>query len=252
MCIRDSSSTIAAVSDAMQALGGNESTALPVAKKEENSEMDSIQIIIKNLLAIINKIKSSQSSFFGASTSPVKILKGEINKCINMVASFIKSIIQKIRGAVITALNNVVKDTIYLLFPNQRPELNEAQNKATDTLGCLFNKIIDGLIKLVTSFIQQAIQNFVNAPLCAIEKGVGKILDYASNTISNALDTVLGPIESVLSGLTSGLSGAISSISSIANQIAEILQFLSCDEKQDVPEIRELILKNLFLVLLAI
>jgi len=81
-------------------------------------ELDTIQIIIKNLLAFINRVRAASSSFFGASTAPFRIIKSEINKVINLVASFIKSLIQKIRGAVITALNNTVKDFVYFLFPN--------------------------------------------------------------------------------------------------------------------------------------
>ena len=58
---------VASVADVKQALGGNESVALPVAKKEEESEMDAIQVIIKNLLAITNKIKSASIIFLWCS-----------------------------------------------------------------------------------------------------------------------------------------------------------------------------------------
>lgn len=230
---------VASVADVKQALSGNEPAALPVAKKEEESEMDAIQVVIQNLLAVANKIKSSQTSFFGAATSPTKLLQAEINKAASMVAGFIKKIISKIRGAAITAIDNVVKDTVYLLFPNQRPDLNEVQNKATDTLSCVFNKIIDGLLQLILGMLKEMINNFVNAPMCAIENAVGKILGAAQSQISSALDSVFGAVDSAISGLLGSVSGVIGQVSSLAGQIADILSFFSCDENPDIPEIRQ-------------
>ena len=230
---------VASVADAKQALSGNESTALPVAKKEEESEVDAIQVIIKNLLAVTNKIKSSQSSFFGAATSPTKLLQSELNKSARAIASFIKKILSKIRGTIITAMDNIVKDTVYLIFPNQRPILNEATNKGTDTLSCVINKIIDGLFKLMMSFLKEVINNYVNAPMCAVENAINKMLDGAAQQVSGALDSVFGEIDSVIGGLTAGLGGALGSVTSLASQIADILSFFSCDPASDVPEIRE-------------
>ena len=192
--------SIAAISDPMQALAGNETTALKVADKNKENELDTVQIIIKNLLAVINRVRAASASFFGASTAPFRIIKSEINKVINLVASFIKSLIQKIRGTVITALNNAVKDFVYFLFPNQRPELEQLQVRATDTIGCVFNKIIDGLVALVKGFLEEFIQNNVNAPLCAVEGAVGKLLDNGLADVADALNNVLGPIQSVFAG----------------------------------------------------
>lgn len=234
--------SIAAISDPMQALAGNETTALPVADKNKENELDTVQIIIKNLLAVINRVRAASSSFFGASTSPFRIIKSEINKVVNLVASFIKSLIQKIRGTVITALNNSVKDFVYFLFPNQRPELEQLQVQATDTIGCVFNKLIDGLVALVKGFLEEFIQNNVNAPLCAVEGAVGKLLNNGLADVADALNSVLGPIQSVFGGIEGaanvggGLSGGIGGI---IDQIAAILQFLSCDETQQHPKIKE-------------
>lgn len=234
--------SIAAISDPMQALAGNETTALKVADKNKENELDTIQIIIKNLLAVINRVRAASSSFFGASTAPFRIIKSEINKVINLVASFIKSLIQKIRGTVITALNNAVKDFVYFLFPNQRPELEQLQVQATDTIGCVFNKIIDGLVALVKGFLEEFIQNNVNAPLCAVEGAVGKLLNNGLVDVADALNSVLGPIQGIFAGIEGaanvggGLSGGIGGI---IDQIAAILQFLSCDETQQHPKIKE-------------
>ena len=240
--VREGSSvSIAAISDPMQASAGNETTALPVADKNKENELDTIQIIIKNLLAVINRVRSASSSFFGASTSPTRIIKSEINKVINLVASFIKSLIQKIRGTVITALNNAVKDFVYFLFPNQRPELEQIQVQATDTIGCVFNKIIDGLVALAKGFLEEFIQNNVNAPLCAVESAVGKLLNNGLADVADALSNVLGPIQGIFAGIegAAGIGGGLGGIGGIIDQIASILQFLSCDETQQHPKIKE-------------
>jgi len=232
--------SIAAISDPMQAFAGNETTALKVADKNKENELDTVQIIIKNLLAVINRVRASSASFFGASTAPTRIIKSEINKVINLVASFIKSLIQKIRGTVITALNNAVKDFVYFLFPNQRPVLEEIQVQATDTIGCVFNKIIDGLITLVKGFLEEFIQNNVNAPLCAVEGAVGKLLNNGLVDVADALSSVLGPIQGVFAGIggAANIGGGLS-VGGIIDQIAAVLQFLSCDETQQHPKIKE-------------
>ena len=232
--------SIAAVSDPMQAFAGNETTALKVADKNKENELDTVQIIIKNLLAVINRVRASSASFFGASTAPTRIIKSEINKVINLVASFIKSLIQKIRGTVITALNNAVKDFVYFLFPNQRGVLEEIQVQATDTIGCVFNKIIDGLITLVKGFLEEFIQNNVNAPLCAVEGAVGKLLNNGLVDVADALSSVLGPIQGVFAGIggAANIGGGLS-VGGIIDQIAAVLQFLSCDETQQHPKIKE-------------
>jgi hypothetical protein len=230
-----SSANIGSIADPMQAYAGNESTSLNVAEKEEDSETISIQIVMKTLMAVVNRVKSAQSSFFGASVASNAVLQSEVNKATQMIASFIKVIISKIRGAILKAKDEVLKNTIDLLMPNERPILNEVSNKASDTLACIINKIIDGLVALVESALKGFLQNSVSAPICAAEKMAGKVLSKALDSVSGALGDVMAPIEAV-SNVASGLSGVGGDL---AGTIAGILQFPFCDPKAEPPQIRE-------------
>ena len=248
-----SSANIGSIADPMQSYAGNESTALNVAEKEEDSETFSIQVVIKTLMAVVNRVKAAQSSFFGAGTAPTAILQAEVNKATQMIASFIKAIISKIRGTIIKAKDETLKNFVDLLMPNERPVINQLSNDASDTLSCIINTIIDGLVALIESALKGFIQNAVTAPICAAEKMAGKVLSKALDSVSSSLGDIMAPIEAVtnaasgfLSGGAGGLAGAIPGIGgggggfgSILNAIAGILQFPGCDNPAETPQIRE-------------
>lgn len=230
-----SSANIGSIAEPMQSYAGNESTALNVAEKQEDSETFSIQVVIKTLMAVVNRVKSAQSSFFGAGTAPTAILKAEVNKATQMIASFIKAIISKIRGAILKAKDEVLKNTVDLLMPNERPVMNELSNVASDTLACIINKLIDGLVALIQSALKGFIQNAVTAPICAAEKMAGKVLSKALDAVSGALDAVMAPIEAV-TNVASGFGGVGGNL---LDSVAGILQFPFCDPGVETPQIRE-------------
>lgn len=246
------SANIGSIADPSQAYAGNESTALNAAEKGEDSETFSIQVVIKTLMAVVNRIKAAQSSFFGAATQGTALLQSEVNKATQMIASFVKTIISKIRGTILKAKDEVLKNFVDLLMPNERPVVNELSNTASDTLACIINKLIDGLVALIESALKGFIQNAVTAPLCAAEKLAGKVISKALDSVSSVLGDIMAPIEAVtnaasgfLSGGAGGLAGAIPGLGglggfgSILNSIAGILQFPGCDNAGETPEIRE-------------
>ena len=241
------SANIASVADAMQALAGNEAIALNVADKTKETPGLSIQVVLETLVSVLNRVKAAltRGTYFSASTAPLlTLLDNEINKAIQAVASFIKAIISKIRGTVITGLNDSVRQFIDSLLPNERPFLNQILDTATDQISCLINKFIDTLVKLIGEAIKGFLRDAVTVPTCAVEKFANGVISKGLDALSGALNGILGPVNAVISSVTALAEGASGGISipgigggggNFLSIIAGILQFPLCDNSPESP-----------------
>ena len=101
----------------------------------------------------IQRLQSLADGWVAAVNGKVEGVQERIQKIIESLTSkivgFVKSVINKVRGFAIRTIENLSKDAYTLVFPNQDQKLNQAQNKIMDTLSCLFDKIIAGLMDLV-------------------------------------------------------------------------------------------------------
>lgn len=192
-------------------------------------EVKGIQKLIKQLLGLINRIKAETNGFLGAASDLTAGISQLVSDFTILISGLFKSLLDKMRGYVVNKLNAGIKDLIDLLPPNQRPGFNQVNETATDTLQCVFNKIIRGLVGLVKNLLEGIIDKYVNAPLCAIESFVG-------NLLSSVLGDITGAIQSAISAV-SGILGAIGdiagSIFGVFDVVLGVLNFLSCDEPSD-------------------
>ena len=161
-----------------------------------------------------------------------KLIQIEIEGATLSVSGAIKWLITKVQEFTINKINNTLKDTYYLLFPNQRPKLKKAVETANDLIACLFRKIISNLLKMVGKFLKDAVDRFINTPLCAIENFVGALIGKLSGLISNTLDKILKPIESII-------GKAFDIADGVLGFIIQLLSFLSCEEDPTCAEIKE-------------
>lgn len=194
-----------------------------------SGQLKGIQKAIQDAIKFINRIKAEANSFLGAASDLQNAIPSIIASASTFITELMKTLLDKMRGYVVNRLNKVITDALNLLPPNLRPGANEAAEKSSDTLQCVFNKILRGLFKLVQSLLTQIVDKFVNAPLCAVENFVGSLLSQ-----------ILGQINGALSGILSTLSGAIGQITGIVGSALQIfdiilglLKFLSCEETLD-------------------
>lgn len=193
------------------------------------SELTGIQLMIRNAIAFINRIKSEVNSFISAASDITSQISGIINDLANFVSSLVKNMIDKIRGYVINKLNAGIKDLVNFLPPNKRPVLEKGVTRGKEVLECLFNKIIAGLVALVKKLLEQIIDKFINAPMCAIENFIGSILSNILGQITGAIQGVISSIEAII-GKIGSIAG---NIMSALDVVLGILNFLSCDEPLD-------------------
>ena len=166
---------VANVRDADKNIDGTRKFYLPITINCEgpSGELQGLQRVIKQLLIDIKRAKRFTQSFVGAASNLGSNITNLINEATIFASSLMKSLITKIRGFVVNRFNDEATKLFDLLPPNLRPNAAEGTEKATDTIECVFNKIISNSMKLVKTLLLDIIDKYVNAPLCAIESFVG-------------------------------------------------------------------------------
>jgi hypothetical protein len=219
---------VANVRDADKNIDGTRKFYIPKTINCEgpSGELQGLQRVIKQLLIDIKRAKKFTQSFVGAASDLGSNITNLINEATIFASSLMKSLITKIRGFVVNWVNDEATKLFDLLPPNLRPNAVEGTEKATDTIECVFNKIISKLMKLLKTLLLDIIDKYVNAPLCAIESFVG-----------NFLSNILGDLVSGITNAIGGILGPIGDIAGIIFQALDlfvgILNFLSCEEDLD-------------------
>ena len=191
-----------------------------------SGEIKGIQRSIKNLLASINRVKAETNSFVAAASDITNEISSIVNDAAAFISSLMKSLLGKMRGYIVNNLNNGIKDLVEKLPPNQRPGFNETNETATDALQCVFNKIIRGLVDLVKKLLEDIIDKYINAPMCAVENFVGSILSSVLGDITSGIQNVLSVIQGITGNIIGQIFGAL-------DVVIGVLNFLSCDESLD-------------------
>ena len=222
--------------DKEQSDNGKKKNPIPQTTTCEPVPLGAIQRQIKNLIADIERIKKTANDWETKVSTKInniqKDIQKEIDKASEFISSGIKWLINEVQKYTTNKINNTMKDTYYLLFPNQRPTLKKAVETANDLIACLFRKIISNLLKMVGKFLLAAADRFINAPLCAVENFVGSLVGNIAGLITSSVSSILGPVKSIV--------GAAFDIGEgILDFIIDLLSFLSCDEKPSCSEIKE-------------
>jgi hypothetical protein len=228
-----SSGTAQNIQDEEEVDENDESLATPA--NCDRVPLGAIQLKIKNLIQSIERVKKQANDWRQSITNGIQdienFIRNAVDDAANFIAGGIKWVITEIQKFVTNKLNNTAKDLYYVLFPNQRPGLKRTMETANDLIACLFRKIISNLLKMITDFLLQAIDRFINVPLCAVENMVGGLIGKIVGLITSALDAILAPINALL--------GAFDLVGDVIDFLIDILTFLSCDENADCPEVKE-------------
>lgn len=230
------------IANIKQAESGKEVTPLDSPSRCESAPLGKIQKKIQQLIKDIERFQKNLNSwettisspihFKGQQLSPQQYINQIVSDATEAIASGLKWVIDWVRNYVIRKVNNTLKDTYYLIFPNKRDKVKKAQETALDLLSCLFNKIISNLLQMIGKFLLQCVDRFINTPLCAVENFVGGLLGKLGGLISGFVDKILGPIQSLVGSIFS-LAGSILGI------LKQILGFFTCEEEGACNEVKE-------------
>jgi hypothetical protein len=214
----------------------------PIKSKCDPAELQGIQKILKQLIKDIENAKKQVKDWKNTVLKPINYkgqkmsvsdyIQMKINNASKDISKFFKDIIDKTRKWTTEKINNTMKDTYYLLHPNERPELKEKIEKANDTLSCLFNKIISNLLKMIGKALLSMVNQVINTAECLLNNFVGGLLGKLVGLISSALTNILRPIEALIGGVFD-IGGEL------LNFVGQLLGFFTCEEKPSCGKLKE-------------
>lgn len=211
--------------------------------KKNNSEMKGIQRTIKNLLGDIERIKKETTKaqgFIADAQSLANQIQPYISSAASEAASFMKTIIGGVRGYILSTIEKGIRKAVPFLFPTQIAKFNKEKSKSLNTISCVFGKIVKALQQQFESLLKDILDKFINAPMCAVENIIGKLIDTILNTVLNAVNAALTPIIALISAITGKALNLIMNLFTALDFISGILSFFSCDEEPSCSEYDEI------------
>tara|TARA_R100000030_G_scaffold100001_2_gene92089 strand:- start:1559 stop:4510 length:2952 start_codon:yes stop_codon:yes gene_type:complete len=191
----------------------------------------------------IQRLQSLAQGWVAAVNGEVEGVQERIQKIIESlttkIVGFVKSIINKVRGFAIRTIENLSKDAYTLVFPNQDQKLNQAQNKIMDTLSCLFDKIIAGLMDLVGGILGDVADSAVNTTECLVSGMMGNILGNVLGGIVSGIQGILDSVSSVIGAIGGAAAGAVGAILGFIENILQFGAAFSCQEDYSCSETEE-------------
>jgi len=207
--------------------------------KKNNSEMKGIQLTIKNMINEVEEAKKKLTKAQGFISEVNRVtsqVRNFSSRAAQEIASFMKTIMGGVRGYVLKKIKAGVQDIAPFLFPTDISELQNKLSKSLNGLSCGFAKIINGLQKTFEGLLDDILGKFINAPMCAAENIVSKLVDGVLGQITDLIDSVVGPLASFISGLTGKAMNLIGSAFNALNMVMGILTFFQCDEEPSCAE----------------
>ena len=213
--------------------------AQPRKCKKSNSEMKGIQLTIKNMINEVEEAKKKLTKAQGFISEVNRVtsqVRNFSSRAAQEIASFMKTIMGGVRGYVLKKIKAGVQDIAPFLFPTDISELQNKLSKSLNGLSCGFAKIINGLQKTFEGLLDDILGKFINAPMCAAENIVSKLVDGVLGQITDLIDSVVGPLASFITGLTGKAMNLIGSAFNALNMVMGILTFFQCDEEPSCAE----------------
>ena len=207
--------------------------------KKNNSEMKGIQLTIKNMINDVEEAKkelTKAQGFIGEVNRVTSQVRNFSSRAAQEIASFMKTIMGGVRGYVLKKIKAGVQDIAPFLFPTDITKLQNKLSKSLNGLSCGFAKIINGLQKTFEGLLDDILGKFINAPMCAAENIVSKLVDGVLGQITGLIDSVVGPLASFITGLTGKAMNLIGSAFNALNMVMGILTFFQCDEEPSCAE----------------
>lgn len=233
----DPNQTSAATTD--KAVDDATKTAIKSPCEDDQSDIKAIQLVLQNLLTVtqfakLSTTKVASNQGYSIAAAP-DYIANETKKSAAVIAGFLKDIIAKGRGAVVSEVNKTLELGVASLFPNQRDAAKKAIETTTDTLTCVFNKIIAGLFDLVEFLLKDLVNKYVIGPICAVEDFLSKVIDNIIGEISDAVDSALSTINSLFGDALGQAGQILDTVTAVFGAVGAILEFFTCDTAKKCP-----------------
>jgi len=212
---------------------------------------DQIHFASQSSQTVINKITTEVENFISAVQNGIR----KASDLIDIVTDKIQSVVSGLVGSMIDAvfrklaplLNKGLKILYRLVYS---AVLAATQNstiahlagvaaqaamvpgirKIQEIIPCLANKIINGLVGLITRLLKSVINNMYRFSTCAANQFTGSLVNDIIQKIANGLKGVLGGVSKILN-LVGGFDPA-AFLRGSAKAIGGIASLLGCNEKK--------------------
>jgi hypothetical protein len=237
-----SSTTRTTLADQRESEDQTVATPIPTTSTCEPIELTGVALTIKNLIQDIEKAKKEINDWKYKLTNELISENGQkfgLSEYINYkvqnaaqgIVGWFKNLIFKIKERIDKNIEGAAKELYYFLFPYQRQKTKEALEKSKNLINCLIRKIVGQLISMLTKFLLDAVDRFINVPLCAAENILAGIIGKLTGLISSALDAIMAPVNAIL--------GAVDLVGDVLQIVKDILTFLSCDDPPNCSKVKE-------------
>lgn len=208
----------------------NKNFPLANACKKNKKKTDGIKKAIKNLIKFIRKIQKFNNKYISPALNTAQNLSKEISKCAGLISGYIKDILTDFRSFINKEINDKTKKLEAALSIRKQIVAGEIKQKSVDTIGCIFNKIIESLVDLVEAFLNKSLDKLFSVTDCVIDSLLGSLLNSILGPLEGAISSALGPISNLISQASGLLSTGLSYATMLQN-------FLSCEEEDQCPEV---------------
>ena len=217
---------------------------IPLMKPDDpiGSAMNSIQIVLNELMKKIDSYLSAINSYVDALRKPVDIRK-YIEDVSCQIAKYMKFLLDKIMEYTIKILNKALANVVAALPSNYRYLFSDIKEKASSAIFCLYSKMIDGLCGMISEILNGLLdidsleknakkggdktRKKPKVPMCYAETVVGKVIGSNKKQINDLNDNILNNISNFVDGVQNEIAGIDVSISDVMGQISSISGDLS-------------------------
>jgi len=215
-------------SDAQQK--DNKEYPLGNACKKDKKKKSKIKSAIKNLIRAIKGTQKNYDKYIAPTINQISNITSEINECAGIINGYLQKLLNDFRAWLFNEIDKKLKKLLGRTTTKKQIEAGEVQQKTIDTLGCVFDRIMDALYDLIKSFLERMIDRILTASQCIIDNMIGSLLNSIVGPLENAISAALGPLNAFLSGVPGGLQNALDFASAIE-------KFLSCEKEDECPEV---------------
>jgi hypothetical protein len=158
---------------------------------------------LHRLFKFLKKVRKFADKYINGAINAIQDLEGEIRSTIEVIASAMRSIVQRIREWILKKIRAGIEDILNMILPPLLKQIKSGVLKTLiDQLFCKFEQIIANLAKLVAEFLYSLVGQIINAPLCAAENFANALINKVANDIQRALDPIFAQINQVLGGVS--------------------------------------------------
>lgn len=223
--------------------GADPSPIKQPSRCNKNEGMNQIFTDVRKSIKKIQRLQATTNSWVTYVNGEIGNVQEDIDReygeLTKKITRYVKSTINKVRGYTINKINAEAKKAYYLAFPNQDSKINKAQNTVMDTVSCLFDKVVSGLIGLIGGAIRELANKIVNATECLVEGLLGNILGNVLGNIVSGVQGILSSVTDIIGNIAGGVSGIVGAVIGFIENILAFGAAFTCQEDYSCGETEE-------------